>query len=173
MRRYKNYKKEENLEIDSYENFDGNIVELFLLKAFRKISQYKKIIFIFILFLLATFLGYALFIRYQEYQFEQATLKIEKIKTEQKDPSKILEEYKLLSSQYTEKHINIRLLKQQADTYAKLEQFDQAAKIMENMAKNIKNIAIQAYFFYVSANFLGKPFCFWKNLKKITKRLFL
>ena len=75
MKRYNQpVNKKEDLEIDIYENFEGSKTELFFLKLFRAIFEYKKIILFFFLLIVCVLTAYSLFIQNEQKKFQTATL---------------------------------------------------------------------------------------------------
>ena len=54
------------------------------------------------------------------------------------------------------------MIKHQADSYANLEKFDEAAKLMEDLAKKVEDDALKGYFYYTVGNFFENS----NNLKK-------
>lgn len=144
---------------DEFENFEGNIFELYLLKFARYVSRNRKSFFIGVgVFILALvlFVGYGEISRRANIRAVEEFEKIEKIhqKNSQLDLTQKIKDYKSFYEEYSGTDSGRRALKVLADLYARNGEFQKAASYMEDVGKKIDSPKeIKAYYFYIAGNY--------------------
>ncbi|MCB1189342.1 MAG: hypothetical protein H7A23_02500 [Leptospiraceae bacterium] len=143
---------------DEFENFEGNIFELYLLKFSRYVSRNRKPFFIGIgifIILLLIFIGYG---EYSRYTNATATVELEKLDKKHENPqidlAQKIKDYEIFEAKYGRTDSNKRASKILADFYARNGEFAKAALTLEKVATKIDNPKeVKALYFFIAGNY--------------------
>ncbi|EMY78142.1 tetratricopeptide repeat protein [Leptospira weilii serovar Ranarum str. ICFT] len=158
MKRYEVGQTTKEVKVDPYADFQGNRIELTLIKFFRAIASRIREVLIGAGVIFVIILAVVVYVQYQDSQFEKGTVALEVLdKKFRANPSIDLKDkikaYEDISAQYSSKKLELRLAKMLSDLYSRNGEFQKAADKLEWAGKKIDEpTEVKAYYFYLAGN---------------------
>ncbi|EMJ90921.1 tetratricopeptide repeat protein [Leptospira alstonii] len=158
MKRYEVGHTTKEVKVDPYADFQGNKIELTLIKFFRGIASRIREVLIGAGVIFVVILAVVIYVQYQDSQFEKGTVALEVLdKKFRANPSIDLKDkikaYEEISAQYSSKKLELRLAKMLSDLYSRNGEFQKAADKLEWAGKKIDEpTEVKAYYFYLAGN---------------------